>query len=201
MEYIVHRRNTKNLLLDTDKKYGIEIDLRSYKNEIILHHDPFKEGHLFNDWIKHYDHGTLILNVKEEGLEIEVESVLKKACIENYFFLDQSFPFLIYSANRGQKNCAVRYSEFESIETVLSLSKKISWVWVDCFTKYILDYQTSKILNDNGFRICLVSPELQGRDSESEIITVAKTITEQNIFVDAICTKIPNLWEKAFQND
>ena len=74
MEIILHRCNTIKLLNGLPKKYGAEIDLRSYKEEIIIHHDPYEVGINFKDWLKHYKHGILILNLKEDGLE---EKVLK----------------------------------------------------------------------------------------------------------------------------
>ena len=71
MELIAHRRNTIDELLRTDISCGIEVDIRSYGDELIIHHDPFiyKNTTLFKDWIKFYNHGTLILNVKEEVLK------------------------------------------------------------------------------------------------------------------------------------
>ena len=53
----------------TPKKYGVEIDLRSENKKIYLHHDPFKKGTLFSEWLKYYNHKLIVLNVKEEGLE------------------------------------------------------------------------------------------------------------------------------------
>ena len=196
MEIILHRRNKINQLLDVDNKYGVEIDLRTFNEEIILHHDPFAKGELFSDWIKHYNHGTLILNVKEEGLEERIKNILDNEKIKNYFFLDQSFPSLVASANSGEKNCAVRFSEYESIETVLSLSNKVSWVWADCFTKYVLNEKNSTILHDNGFKICLVSPELQGRNLKDEIDLILQKIANENIIIDAVCTKKPQIWDQ-----
>ena len=77
MEYILHRRNKITDLNNTPFNHGAEIDLRSYGNNIILHHDPFVKGVLFDEWISHYRHGTLILNVKEEGLEERIIQLLK----------------------------------------------------------------------------------------------------------------------------
>ena len=62
MEIILHRRNTIKLLNELPRQYGAEIDLRSYKEEIIIHHDPYEVGINFKDWLKHYKHGILILN-------------------------------------------------------------------------------------------------------------------------------------------
>ena len=46
-----------------------------------------------------------------------------------------------------------------------------------------------------GFKLCLVSPELQGRDAHSEIPALAKLLNEQAIAADAVCTKRTDLWE------
>ena len=67
MHTILHRVNTIALLEKTSSNLGIEVDIRSNGENLILHHDPFQKGELFEDWIKHYNHGTLILNVKEES--------------------------------------------------------------------------------------------------------------------------------------
>ena len=68
MHRILHRINTIDLLEKTSSNFGVEIDIRSNGKSLILHHDPFEQGELFEDWIRSYHHGTLILNVKEEGL-------------------------------------------------------------------------------------------------------------------------------------
>ena len=68
MHLIAHRRNTLAELISSDPKYGVEVDIRTYGSDLVTHHDPLNEGHLFEEWISHYRHGTLILNVKEELL-------------------------------------------------------------------------------------------------------------------------------------
>ncbi|MES2356519.1 MAG: phosphatidylinositol-specific phospholipase C/glycerophosphodiester phosphodiesterase family protein [Pseudomonadota bacterium] len=196
MNLISHRRNTIFELRATDRKYGIEVDIRSKGQDLIIHHDPFVAGESFDEWIDAYQHGTLILNVKEEGLEARLISLMKSKGIEDYFFLDQSFPFLVKWSKAGERRCAVRVSEFESIETVLTLTGRVDWVWVDCFTHFPLTYQDGKRLKSAGFKLCLVSPELQGRNAEIEIQALAALLNERNIEADAVCTKRPDLWEK-----
>lgn len=195
MNLITHRRNTLRELNTTPKKYGVEVDIRSWDEKLIIHHDPFIRGESFDEWIAAYNHGTLILNVKEEGLEDRILELMQYHGIDDYFFLDQSFPFLIKWANAGVHRCAVRISEFESIETVLTLAGKVDWVWVDCFTHFPLSYDDAKRLMSANFKLCLVSPELQGREAEVEIPKLASLLTDRNIKVDAVCTKRPDLWE------
>ena len=196
MKIISHRRNTVSELLATDTKYGVEVDIRSERDRLIIHHDPCKVGESFDEWINAYQHGTLILNVKEEGLESRLIGLMQSKGITDYFFLDQSFPFLVKWSKAGEHRCAVRVSEFESIETALTLSGKVDWVWVDCFTKFPLSDDDAVRLRNAGFKLCLVSPELQGRDAEIEIPALVSLLREQNIESDAVCTKRPDLWEK-----
>ncbi len=200
MKLISHRRNTLAELIATPEQYGVEVDIRSYGDKLVIHHDPFVEGERFESWIAQYRHGTLILNVKEEGLEARLIDLMKAHGIDDYFFLDQSFPFLVKWSRLGEHRCAVRVSEFESVETALSLAGKVDWVWVDCFTRFPLDGGDAARLKDAGFRLCLVSPELQGRDATLEIPQMIRLLAEKGIVADAVCTKRPDLWEAAVQN-
>lgn len=197
MKVILHRRNTLSELLATDSKYGVEVDIRSDGHRLIIHHDPFIAGEAFDEWVNAYRHGTLILNVKEEGLESCLIALMQSKGITDYFFLDQSFPFLVKWSRSGEHRCAVRVSEFESIETALTLAGKVDWVWVDCFTHFPLGEQDARRLKEAGFKICLVSPELQGRDASVEIPQLASLLKDRNITADAVCTKRPDLWETA----
>lgn len=192
MELIKHRCNTICELKETPLEYGIEIDIRSEGDRLIMHHDPFKGGEDLIEWLGHYRHGTLILNVKEEGLEERILRLMKEYAIGNYFFLDQSFPFLIKWANMGMSKSAVRVSEFESVENALVMKGKVDWVWVDCFTHFPLTGKAIAILKDAGFKLCLVSPELQGHSLE-RIQEFSKLI--EGFAIDAVCTKKPELWK------
>ena len=200
MTLIAHRRNTKSALEATPRQYGVEVDLRStggVEGRLILQHDPFAGGEDFGDWLDGYRHGTLILNVKEEGLEERVTALMRESGIDDYFFLDQSFPSLLRCAKAGERRCAVRVSEFESIETALTLAGLIDWVWVDCFTRFPLTGANARRLGHAGFRLCLVSPELQRHDPTTGIPAVARQLADRRIRPDAVCTKHPELWSEA----
>lgn len=193
MELIAHRRNRIAELQDTPTDLGVEVDIRSFGDELVIHHDPYVKGEDFRTWLQAYRHGTLILNVKEEGLEARLIDLMAEHGISRYFFLDQSFPFLIRTARHGERRCAVRVSEFETVETALSLASLIDWVWVDCFTRFPLDNQSAARLAEAGLKLCLVSPELQGRSTD-EIVDLRKLLHHQNIRAHAVCTKRPDLW-------
>ena len=195
MRKILHRVNTKKDLLRTSSEFGVEVDIRSNGGELYIHHDPFLNGENFEDWLKSYNHAILILNVKEEGLESRLISLMQKYGVDDYFFLDQSFPFLVRTATKGEKRCAIRVSEFENIETAMTLAGKIDWVWVDCFTCFPLTNEDARRLQvDGGFKLCFVSPELQGRTSLDGIKQYREAIKSLGIKGDAVCTKHPDLW-------
>ena len=193
MQIIAHRRNTIAELEATPTRYGVEIDLRSRGDRLVLHHDPFVDGCDFDEWLERYRHKTLILNVKEEGIEERVKERMAAHHVEDFFFLDLSFPSLVRQVTHGETRVAVRYSEFESIETVLTLAGKAAWVWVDCFTRLPVDGEAARRLEAAGFKLCIVSPELQGRDA-AEIEPYRSRLDAERVRYDAVCTKRPELW-------
>jgi hypothetical protein len=134
------------------------------------------------------------LNVKEEGLETPILGLIREHDIKDFFFLDQSFPFLIKTAKKGEHRCAVRVSEYESIDTALTLAGKIDWVWVDYFSRFPLTREHVEMLHSAGFKLCLVSPELQGFEPKKHIPELQKKLKNEDILVDAVCTKEYNLW-------
>ncbi|MBK3773453.1 hypothetical protein GAY31_04545 [Azospirillum brasilense] len=193
MKIIRHRRNTLAELQATPTELGVEVDIRSQGTELVIHHDPFVAGEPFEAWIAAYRHGTLILNVKEEGLETRLLALMERHGITDFFFLDQSFPFLVKTANQGERRCAVRVSEFESVDTALTLAGRIEWVWVDCFTRFPLDTAQAARLQDAGLKLCLVSPELQGRGTAG-IADMRRLLEREGIVAEAVCTKEPEAW-------
>lgn len=191
MEFIAHRINTIEELQQTPKEYGVEVDLRDYENRLILQHDPFKDGQDFEEFLKYYNHGTMILNIKSEGIEHKVIEYIHQYNIEKYFFLDSSFPMIYILSKNNEKNIALRFSEYEKIDTILTMAGKVKWVWVDCFSKLPITSEKYTLLKKNGFKLCLVSPELQRQDEKLELYR--QDLHEKGIVFDAICTKIYNI--------
>lgn len=195
MELIAHRINTVNELSQVPKYYGVEVDLRDYKDRIILEHDPFKDGENFEEYLKHYNHGTMILNIKSERIEFRVIELLKAYNIKKYIFLDSSFPMIYLLSQKGEKNIALRFSELEGLDTIVNMQGMIDWVWIDCFTKFPLDKKHYDLLLNLGCKICLCSPDLLGR--HDDIINYQRQINDQSLNFDAVCTKLHNmdLWK------
>ena len=133
MELIAHRINSVKKLKKLPKKYGAEIDLRSNGSNIILNHDPHKKGEKLKNFLSYYNHGTLILNIKESGIENEAIKISKKFKIRKFFLLDVEMPFICKNKKNINKSLSVRYSEYESIDTVKKFINNVGWVWIDIF--------------------------------------------------------------------
>ena len=191
MDFIAHRINTIEELKKVPNKYGVELDLRDYGNKIILQHDPFVDGEDFEEYLKYYNHGTMILNIKSERIEYRVLDLIKKHKIKKYFFLDSTFPMINLLSNEGEKNMALRFSEFEGMDTIIAMAGKVNWIWVDCFTRLPITKENYKILKDLGFKFCLVSPELQKQ--EEKLNSYKEYLNSEEIIFDSICCKIYNI--------
>lgn len=194
MIIVKHRVNNSKDLIKLNKRFGVEIDLRSQKKDIYLHHEPFKKGELFSKWIKNYNHKLIILNVKEEGLEKPILKILRKNKINNFFFHDQTFSSML--KNMSKTKVSIRYSDFEELKKTDILFKKIKWLWVDNFNKLEIDKKLYKLLKRKKVKICLVSPELVKRSRLNEIKKIILFLRKNKIIIDAVCTKRPGLWLK-----
>ena len=71
------------------------------------------------------------------------------------------------------------------------MKTRVNWVWIDCFTKLPITIDNFSKLKELGMKLCLVSPELQGQ--EEKIYEYKEYLNENNINLDAICTKIYNV--------
>jgi hypothetical protein len=189
---IEHRVNTQEKLATVPSNYGIEVDIRDYDGDLRLEHDPFLTGDRLEDLLQAYHHALIIFNVKCDGLEDRIMQLAAKYQVDDYFFLDVAPPTLIRLAQRGIRKAAVRYSEYEPIESALALAGQVNWVWVDCFTHLPLDQASYQQLHQH-FKICLVSPELQ-KFPRSTIQDFRKQLSDMP--VDAVCTDFCADWQR-----
>ena len=61
---IQHRVNSIDKLKEIPHHYGVEIDIRIYKDKFILNHEPFEDGISFDSFLENYNHKFLIVNMK-----------------------------------------------------------------------------------------------------------------------------------------
>lgn len=195
MIVVRHRVNEAKILEKCPINQGVEIDIRSDNEGLYLSHDPFVSGERLGKFLSSYRHKLLILNVKEDGLEDAISRELSRSKVRNYFFLDQAGPTIIRRGGLGNKEAAIRYSEYESLETVKLMAHFASWVWIDSFSKRELDPDLIETFRAIGLKTCLVSPELHDLARESEADDFVERSSKLGLKFDAVCTKFPEKWE------
>jgi len=195
-QFICHRINKIEELEKVSKSFGVELDIRDdHKNgQLILAHDPFVDGEIFDKYLENYYHNTLILNIKSERVELECLKLMEKYNITNYFFLDSSFPMInLLNKKYSNNKIASRYSEYECLEFTENIKDLIQWIWIDCFNILPINseiYNRIKLLDK---KICIVSPELQGQ--KEKISVYRQQLIDYNIIPNAICCKEYNIYD------
>lgn len=203
---IIHRINTIEGLRGVPQGFGVEADIRTFGGKLVLNHEPNSPGESLENYLQAFSERKIAFGafeVKEEGIERQVISLCEKHAIprEKYFLFSVSPPFTyLLARDGGIVNLAVRFSEWESLETPLAIKKALGkkapgWVWVDTFTKNPLSKKAYLSLKRAGYKICLVCPERWGRPGD--IPKYVAKFKKDRIAPDAVMTsaKFEMLWK------
>ena len=200
--YIAHRQNKlKNLksLLDDDVR-GVEIDLRSNGNKIIISHDPFLNGLDFEKNIKKLKNFFLIIDVKSTGFSEKVLKILNKEKIKFLFLnlIGSEQNYLI--KKKYSKNLFLRFSSIEKPDLSIKDFKRIKWIWFDFFNGKYITIKDYNYIKKNKKNICLTSPDLID-GSVLKTLKYIKHLNKNKIKIDMICSKPHNinLWKKFYK--
>ena len=188
MEIIIHRINKIKDLKKIPANFGTEIDVRSYGSKLILNHEPKKMGDNFENYLENYKNGTLVLNIKESGIEDEVIKKVKTfKQIKSFFLLDVEIPYLFNCLENDNRYCAIRTSYYEPLKASLKFKKIYNWLWIDTIkTINFEDKKEKEILK--SLKKCLVCPERWGKPDQ--IKTYKKYFKKQNLDLDAVMTSM-----------
>tara|TARA_B110000444_G_C18799125_1_gene576471 strand:- start:356 stop:940 length:585 start_codon:yes stop_codon:yes gene_type:complete len=186
MEFIIHRVNLIEDLKKTPQEYGCEIDIRTNGSKLILNHDPFTKGDDFIDYLDEYKNKTLVLNIKESGIEDTVLKEVRLRGIKSYFLLDVEFPYLFSSSKKGERNIAVRFSEMEPIENLNLFKGKFDWVWIDTMNKFPVNIKNENFLKNH--KTCLVCPSRWKR--KEDISKIKTKLNNLKFKLDFVMTEI-----------
>ena len=114
---IHHRINTIEDLMNIPIHQGVELDVRGYGNKLFLTHDPIDDSRLkeytnFEQYLEHFNHELMVLNVKEVGYEKKIIGLMEKYRVKDYFFQDEDFPYIYISTRReAMRKISIRFSE------------------------------------------------------------------------------------------
>ena len=158
---IIHRVNTVNDLIEVDVNHGIEIDIRFKNDKLVLSHDHESIESNFVDFLKRYNHSLLVVNVKESNIENLIITKLKENKIDTFFLLDVEFPYILQNHKVFGDHLSLRYSKYESIESVSYFKNKIKWLWIDTYEDFEINENIANIIKH--FSVILVSPSRWGK--------------------------------------
>lgn len=149
--------------------FGTETDIRDYKGELVISHDIADEKCIkvkdFLQTYKDFNEGLpLALNIKADGLQLKLKSLLEQFNIENYFVFDTSVPDGLLYLKHGIKTFT-RESEYE---VTPSFYDKAEGIWMDEFYHHWIDMTVLQKHISKGKKICIVSPDLHNRDYKKE---------------------------------
>ncbi len=167
---------------------GFESDVRDYCGKLVISHDMAAENSLPLEEVLQLlkDAGNkycFAINIKADGLTALLKKLLQKYELENYFVFDMSLPQMIEYRKSGLK-FFTRQSEFEKVPL---LYEDAAGVWLDPFESD--DWLTRDLIErhlQNGKKICVVSPELHARESQS-LWEMLKEIKNPDIY---LCTDL-----------
>lgn len=171
--------------------FGTETDIRDCLGSLVISHDMPDAQRMSVDVFFQAYHRIgrnlpLALNIKADGLQQELKKLLHRHRIENYFVFDMSVPDALGYLKHGI-NIFTRQSEYETSPPFYEDAKG---VWVDCFLD---DWADEEILAHHlwrGKRVCLVSPELHGRDHRPFWQELAKMTIVDDVRL-MLCTDYP----------
>jgi hypothetical protein len=177
---------------------GVETDLRDALGRLVISHDPpGGEACTFRRFLEIYlEYGAasfLALNIKADGLQTLLSQDMSETGIERYFLFDMSIPDTLISQRHGLP-VFVRQSE---VEPQPYLYKAARGVWMDCFYEdWITEQDVVRHLHA-GKHVCLVSPELHGRDPAAFWERLSRwELTGSDHLM--LCTDYPDKAEAAF---
>ena len=190
MIVIKHRVNSIEQLKSTPTDFGVDAEIRSYNNRIIINRDAFLDGDSLEDYVKSFKHSFLVLDVKTEGIENKSIEIVEKAGIKDYIFVNVPSSSIKKFIGRNFTKFAVRFSDMESTESLKFWEGRAQWVWVDIFRDFPLNEENAAILK-KSFKVCTISPEIIGIRAGLERYR-GKMMTFK---IDAVCTDLPELWK------
>ncbi|MCK4784319.1 MAG: hypothetical protein KAV87_11250 [Desulfobacteraceae bacterium] len=177
--------------------FGIETDIREYLGQIVISHDIAdsncrKAEELFELYNESDNDLTLAINIKSDGLQQFLKALLEKYTINNYFVFDMSIPDALCYLDCGIR-IFTRQSEYEREP---ALYKEAVGVVMDLFETDWINSSDIQHHLDHNKAVCIISPELHGREYLPLWQKLAKTIADNPKLM--LCTDYPQKAQEFF---
>lgn len=145
--------------------FGTETDVRDLNGTLVISHDMASDASMplgaFLDIFCDIDPQLeLAMNIKADGLFDPLAAAFAERGVSNWYAFDMSVPDMVQYANRS----IPFYTRQSDLETIPALLNRAQGVWIDQFFSPWFSYEVMDQHVAAGRRLCLVSPELHGRD-------------------------------------
>lgn len=148
--------------------FGAEADVRDHAGRLVISHDPPRGDEITLDDLlaahaRQEGRGRLALNIKADGLHEMLTTAIDANRVSDWFAFDMSVPDCVAYSRHGVR-FFTRMSEHEPVP---ALYEESAGVWIDPFEREWFDDTVLRGHLDAGKQVCIVSPELHGRDPEA----------------------------------
>ncbi len=145
-----------------DLAFGTETDIRDHAGSLVISHDmPNGTEMKLIDFLQLLNEKDLplALNIKADGLALELKNILDKTTLQNHFVFDMAVPDMRAYLDAGIP-VFTRMSEVEQSPAWLERS---TGIWLDAFSDIWYDVNLIETLLNRDKKVCVVSAELHGR--------------------------------------
>ena len=182
--------------------FGIETDLRDIQGKIVISHDMPKGNEISFEEVLQIMNGRklpLALNIKADGQGSEIIRLLNKYKHTNYFTFDMSLPEMVVEHN-------LSLNVFSGVSDILPqgiMLNKSKGVWLDSFNDDDFLISTLPRLLSENFYVCVVSPDLHGRNNNNLKVWsfIKENLINKYAGKIAVCTDLPIEAKEFFYED
>jgi len=161
-----HEKNTAAAFARSfDLGFGTETDVRDHGGELVIAHDmPMGDEMTLEQMLDILGDRNLplALNVKADGLGPLIVRAMESRPQNSWFTFDMSGPELI----RQQRLAMPIFTRRSEYEREAVLYDQAGGVWLDGFDGLWFNASDIATMLHDGKKVCVVSPELHGRDPE-----------------------------------
>lgn len=174
-----------------DNSFGVETDLRDICGTLVISHNmPNGDEMTFEEFLKILDGRNIpiALNIKADGQSEEIQRLITKYDVKNYFTFDMSIPEMVVQ----HKSKLTVFTGMSDIVNYPIMLNEAHGVWLDSFySDWFGEKEILDLINKKK-QVCIVSPDLHGREYRS----IWKKY--KNIPGIMICTDHPDEAEEYF---
>ena len=174
-----------------DLGFGTETDIRDLAGEIVISHDLPNVDEIrlekFLALVNSYENAhslTLALNIKSDGLLMPLKATLAEYKNLDIFVFDMSVP----DSRPYLNSDLTTFMRMSEVEKTVAWLDQADGIWLDGFSSIWYDWNVLQKLLNNGKKICVVSPELHGRD-HTELWSLLTSFNQNQSLI--LCTDLP----------